>query len=330
MDSTGARWHAFVVTSGIPADGQGAAGVPLALDPALEEFARTRATLLGTDTRVVRVDLMQAGPDSAVLLLTLAGPPRQLVLKVAGPQADPGVDFERTASVSALARAAGAPVATALAADMSYRAGPWNYLLQEHVDGVEWRRVRPQLEPEQVTAAHRQIAAAVLAVQSVRLSSFGELNSAGEPACQDLVSALRRRAELRIRDESRRAVFSALLDREAHLLSDRQQPTLCHDDLHHDNLIFQPDRGGWRLVGLLDWDKAWAGPAESDIARMAFWDDMTGPGFWESYDALSPPRPGRAERALVYQLLWCLEYDVDTPRHLADTAALCRRLGLKL
>jgi len=38
---------------------------------------------------------------------------------------------------------------------------------------------------------------------------------------------------------------------------------------------------GWRLVALLDWDKAWAGPAESDVARMAFWDDMTGPGFWE-------------------------------------------------
>ncbi len=319
-----------MVTSVTPADGQRAAGAPLALDRALEEFARTRATMLGTDTRVARVNLMQAGPDSAVLLLTLARPPRQLVLKVAGPQAGGGVDFERTATVSALARAAGAPVATVLAADMSYRAGPWNYLLQEHVDGVEWRRVRPLLEPEQVTAAHRQIAAAVLSVQSVRLSSFGELNAAGEPAGQDLVSALRRRAELRIRDESRRDLFNALLDREGDLLADHDQPTLCHDDLHHDNLIFQAGPAGWRLVGLLDWDKAWAGPAESEIARMAFWDNMTGPGFWETYDTASPPRPGRAERALVYQLLWCLEYDVATPRHLADTAALCRRLGLKL
>ena len=79
---------------------------------------------------------------------------------------------------------------------------------------------------------------------------------------------------------------------------------------------------------MLDWDKAWAGPGESDIARMSFWDDMTGAGFWEVYDSVAPPAEGRSERALVYQLLWCLEYTVSTPRHLADTASVFRRLGI--
>jgi hypothetical protein len=50
----------------------------------------------------------------------------------------------------------------------------------------------------------------------------------------------------------------------------------------------------------------WAGPPEADVARMAFWDDMTGDGFWEVYKV--PPAEGRADRALIYQLLWCLEY----------------------
>jgi hypothetical protein len=33
------------------------------------------------------------------------------------------------------------------------------------------------------------------------------------------------------------------------------------------------------------------------------------------------------ERALI-QHLWSLEYRADTPRHRADTAALCRRFGV--
>jgi fructosamine-3-kinase len=84
------------------------------------------------------------------------------------------------------------------------------------------------------------------------------------------------------------------------------------------------------LVPDPSWDKAWAGPPESDVARMAFWDDMTGDGFWEFYNADVPPAEGRAERALIYQLLWCLEYLVSTPRHRADTASLCRRLGIAI
>jgi hypothetical protein len=206
----------------------------------------------------------------------------------------------------------------------------WSYLLQEHVEGVDWRGVRPQLDPRQLVAAHRQIATAVLAVQSVRFAGFGELDPGGEPVGADLGQALRRRAEQRIADPRRRAVFCELLEREADLLAgDRGTPTLCHDDLHHANVVFRAERGTWRLAGLLDWDKAWAGPAESDIARMAFWDDMTGPGFWEAYRAAVPSAEGEPERALVHQLLWCLEYPADTPRHRADTAALCRRLGLR-
>jgi hypothetical protein len=79
---------------------------------------------------------------------------------------------------------------------------------------------------------------------------------------------------------------------------------------------------------VLDWEKAWAGPDDSDLARMAFWDDMTGPGFWGAYRAAVPEDDGSARRALVHQLLWCLEYAVRTPRHQRDTAAVCAALGV--
>jgi aminoglycoside phosphotransferase (APT) family kinase protein len=106
--------------------------------------------------------------------------------------------------------------------------------------------------------------------------------------------------------------------------------TLCHDDLQHTNLIFRAGRGSWKLAAVLDWDKARAGPPESHVARMAFWDDMTGDGFRDVDKPEVPPAEERAERALIYQLLWCLEYPVSTPRHRADTASLCRRLGIAI
>ena len=49
---------------------------------------------------------------------------------------------------------------------------------------------------------------------------------------------------------------------------------------------------------------------------------MTGPGFWEVYRAAVPEAPGWPRRALLHQLLWCLEYDAPTQRHRADTAAV--------
>jgi aminoglycoside phosphotransferase (APT) family kinase protein len=300
------------------------------IDFDLEDFARTQVrAVLGSKSTVTRLEILQAGPEQSVFRLTLSGPPRRLVLKVAGPGTGP-INFERTATALSLARAAGVPVPAVLAVDTSYRSGPWSYLLQEHVDGVEWRSLRPLLTPEQVRTAHREIATAVLAIQSVSFTSFGELNTAGRPTGGDLLSALRRRAELRVADLNRRTTFLDVLDRKSSLFADQARSTLCHDDLQHTNLIFRPERGRWQLAAVLDWDKAWAGPPESDIARMSFWDDMTGAGFWEVYEAVAQPAEGHSERALVYQLLWCLEYPVTTPRHVADTASVYRRLGIEI
>ena len=162
------------------------------------------------------------------------------------------------------------------------------------------------------------------------VQQLGELNGVGQPAASDLLSALRRRAEIRIADEHARDSFNQLLDREAGLfVMGNQAPTLSHDDLHHANLIFHAAQGRWQLAGVLDWDKAWAGPAESDVARMAFWDDMTGPGFWEVYRAAVPMIDGRSERMLIYPLLWCLEYNETSTRHLIETNSLRGQLGIQ-
>ena len=232
-------------------------------DPALADFARGEVLRqLGRSSRISHVEVLQLGAHHAVLRLTVAASSRRLVLKASGPGDARPIDYERTAMVTALARAAGTPTPAVLAADTSCRAGPWRYLLVEHVEGLEWRQLRGRLDDAEVKSAHRQIASAVLAMQSVHFTSFGETDGMGQPAGDDLLTALRHRAELRIDRERDRDLFEYLLDREADLFQ-HQSSALCHDDLHHGNLIFQASPSGWRLAAVLDWDKAWAGPPES-------------------------------------------------------------------
>jgi aminoglycoside phosphotransferase (APT) family kinase protein len=297
----------------------------------LAELARAAVVeALGSRTWVRRVEALATAETSAVLLVTVDHPFRQLVFKALHLGATTPTDFARTAAVTERARSVGVPVAAVLAVDTSYRAGPWQYLLQEHVPGREWRHVRPLLGDDQVQTAHRQIAEVVLAIQSVRFDGFGELDRQARSAGGTLLDGLRRRAELRIPRPDHREAFFDLLDREQDLFAEPGPATLSHDDLHHGNVVFAAERDGWRLAGILDWDKAWAGPAESDVARLAFWDDMTGPAFWATYRAATPATPGEPRRALVHQLLWCLEYDLGSARHAADTAALGHRLDVRL
>ena len=285
-------------------------------------------TALGSDVQVADVASLQEGPDSGVLMVTLAAPARRVVVKIQGPQADHRIDYERTRTISAMAGAAGVPTAEVLAAGDLDGERPGRYLIQEHIDGVAWGLLRPRLGPEEIGAAQRQLAEAVHAVQSVSFDSFGEIDRNGRPGGQTLLDALRTRARLRITDPGAGALFERLLVRDADYFANPQPATLSHDDLHHDNVIFRAEEGGWRLAAVLDWDKAWAGPPESDLARMSLWDDMTGPGFWAVYPDPFLRDSAASHRALIHQLLWCLEYPYRTPRHLADTARLVDLLGI--
>lgn len=262
--------------------------------------------------------------NTAALRLTVAGE-RSVVVKLAATAAQPQIDLRRTAAAMAQAASVGVPVAAVLGAG---QAQGQQYLIMEHLDGDSWRELRPRLSAADLSQVYADLAAAITALQTLRFDSFGELDAQATPAGNDLLLALHRRTDLRVADPADRHRFHRLLEREAALLRDAGPPTLCHDDLHHRNVVFRPERDRWQLAGILDWDKCWAGPAESDLARMAFWDDMTGPGFWLAYRTSIPEADGYPERARIYQLLWCLEYPSTSARHRSDRAELAHRLRL--
>ena len=143
-------------------------------------------------------------------------------------------------------------------------------------------------------------------------------------------AALLERARRAIRPGRLRALFLTALNRHQDRLADVQEASLCHDDLHQHNILFRREGECWLLATILDFDKAWAGHRESDLARLDLWTGMTGPDFWSGYAQHCPVDPAYPRRRGLYQLLWCLEYARPTPKHEADTRRVCADLGLPL
>ena len=294
-------------------------------EPALAAWAREETVgALGDGVRPGPVGVLQRRQGALVLRVHVQGGP--VVLRLTRTDVARG-DDERTAAVVRLVRASGVPAPAVLATAPAMRAG-WRTSVEELVPGVPWAQVHGGLGRPAVKRVHEDLAAAVLALQAVRLAGFGELDRWARPAGVPLLDAIHGRIEQRVPPGAAQATARRLVAQEATLFRRDERPVLTHDDLHAANVLVRRTTTGWRLAALLDWEKVWAGPADADVARLALWDGMTGPGFWSVYRSAVPARDGDARRALVLQLLWCLEHDWPTPRHRADTSRLRAALGV--
>ena len=296
--------------------------------------ARLRELLrqaLGSQVELVDFKIGHQLADYVVLLVELRRPAAQVVVKLAGPEAPIACPFDRTARLHRLvATGTAIPMPEILAVDMSYRTVPWRYLIKRYIPGQEWAVVRRKMTPSELADAYREIGSAVAQLHAIDFPAFGELAPDGtvlNPA--PFAATLAGRARHFIQSERLRDLFLTVLAQRADLFDDVGAPRLCHEDLHEHNILFQHTEGRWHLATILDFDKAWAGHCESDLARLEFWRGMMAPEFWETYASVHTLDPRYPPRRLVYQLLWCLEYAEPTAVHLADTRRVCTALGLE-
>ena len=286
--------------------------------------------ILGTRVELAGCQIANQQCDCLVLILQLRHPSTKVVAKLAGPEMPLTAAFERTAMLQRLVVThTSIPMPEVLAVDMSCQAWPWRYLIQTYIPGQEWAAARRQMNGEELSDAYRQIGSAVAQLHVIHLRAFGELAADGNvQGDEPYLAALGEHARSIIRSARLREMFFSALERQRPLFLDVRGASLCHEDLHKHNIVFRRDQGGWRLATILDFDKAWAGHHETDLARLELWRDMTSTEFWGPYEAICPIAPLYRERRAIYQLLWCLEYARSTAEHLADTQRLCRELGL--
>ena len=190
--------------------------------PAVEAWVRDEAAAaLGAPVRTVR--LLHRRDGALVLRVDVAD--GAVVLRLTSPEAARG-DDERTTAVVARVRAARGAGAAVLATQPALRPS-WRVSVEEHVDGTPWRDVCGATTEREAQAVHEDLAAAVLALRSLRLEGFGELDRAGRPAGLPLPAALHARVDLRVPPGPARATAHELLAREAAVFDDDDRRSWC-------------------------------------------------------------------------------------------------------
>ncbi|MGC9358054.1 MAG: phosphotransferase family protein [Anaerolineae bacterium] len=286
--------------------------------------------VMGSRVELVGYEICKQRHDYLVLCVRLQRPSVEAVVKLAGPEAPIACPFERAAALHRLVRArTSIPMPEVIGVDVSYQKWPWRYLIKEHVTGDEWVNVRHQMDGEQLVSAYRQLGSAVAELHTIRFPAFGDLDAEGQVrGGQTYLAALRERATHFIAGARLRDYFFSVLDQFAPLFDGVDNATLSHEDLHGYNILFENRRGRWYLTTILDFDKAWAGYRETDLARLDLWRGMTNEDFWRAYEEIQPIEPLYVQRRPIYQLFWCLEYAQPTTEHLADTQRVCQELGV--
>jgi len=283
----------------------------------------------GPACRIADTTYQTRAEDYVVLLARLEQPALEVIIKLAGPRAPVACPFDRMAAIARLVRThTTVPVFGVVAVDVSYRQYPWRYMVATHLQGKRWNEVWPTLDAAQLEQAYRQLGDAVARIHNIPFAEFGELAAdATLPFGSSYTQALFVRARRHIHDSRLAERYIALVQEYAAAFTD-VSPGLTHEDLNPNNVLFSQEQGVWKLAGIVDFDNAWAGCPESDLARMEFWRGMMGPGFGEAYTALRAVSPQYPQRRLLYQLLWCLEYAKWTPQHREDTRRVCGLLGV--
>jgi aminoglycoside phosphotransferase (APT) family kinase protein len=294
----------------------------------LDSLPQLLMQTFGSDATNASYQVLNQHEDYCVLLVDLGRPSSKVIVKLAGRGSTMDADFERTAFLHKLVRTeTRVPIAEILAVDSSYQTFPWRYLIQSHLSGTIWAELAPQLDAKQKYGAFEQMGDAVGQLHSIQFPTFGSVES--DAGVISFIDALLQRAERTIQWKAPFERFVDVVRTRSQLFETVHQAVLCHDDLHHYNLLFQHEQANWKLAAILDFDKAWAGHSETDLARLDFWDNMMGDGFRAAYMAQHKIEAAYEERKLIYQLLWCLEYAATTPRHLADLQRLAHTLNIK-
>jgi len=294
---------------------------------AVEDVLRV---VLSPQCHVDGARVLQADGGYCVLRVELREPDRTVVVKLCDPGDPRAGGFARAAAFARLVlEHTDVPTFNVIAADISGRDWPWAYLITSQLEGQRWNEVTPFLEPGEQRQLCEQLGRAVGGLHSLRFSCHGAMGMDGAIVlAASYLDALAAWAEQHIADRDHAALFLRLFQERAELFVDIEPPQLTHEDLNPNNLLVRDEGGRWRLTGVLDFDKAWAGCGESDLARLELWRGMTGDAFWQGYISTLPIPAGYSDRRALYQLLWCLEYARPTPEHIADTAAVCAALGI--
>jgi len=259
-------------------------------------------------------------------------PTMRLIVKLEQPGERPNRHFDAMAAIARLVRSQTCvPTFEVVAVDVSRQTWPWTYLIVTEVRGATWHELYPRLDTASRLIAQRQIGTAAAQLHALRFDAFGHIGADGAVVeGATVLPALERRARQRLTTPRFLRCMLEVLDRRAHLFDDVATPTLCHEDLNSNNLVFEVRNGRPELTGILDFESAWASTGESDLARLELWRLSAGAAVREGYAEVAPVAATYGARRPLLQLLWCLEFAQDhrSADHQLLTDSVCDELAV--
>ena len=288
--------------------------------------------VVGTHT-VVRVNHWHVRrEDYVVASVETQQPALRLIVKMEVPGERPNRHLDAMAAIARLVRSqTSVPTFDVVAVDTTRQQWPWEYLVVTELAGLTWMELYPGLQSAAREEGQRQTGRAAGQLHSLRFESFGQIGPHGSVVDGTAVlPALRRRAQQRLTKPRHLAVMLETLETHEDLFADLSTSTLCHEDLNPNNLVFTIRDGLPELVGILDFESAWASTGESDLARLELWWMMAGTAVRQGYSEVAPISAEYMMRRPLFQLLWCLEYAEHraSVEHQALTNGVCAELGV--
>jgi aminoglycoside phosphotransferase (APT) family kinase protein len=225
------------------------------------------------------------------------------------------------------------PTFDVVAVDVSRREWSWNVLVVTELAGETWAQMHPRMDEVQRATAQRQLGRAAAQLHTLNFTAYGELGLEADSRVAGQsgpMAALAARAERRLRTPRFLDYFRQGLDGHGPVLEAALGPRLCHEDLNPYNLLFELHNEEPILTGVLDFESAWAGLPESDLARLELWRLTRGTALRDGYAEAGCISDTYVGRRPLLQLLWCLEYaEYDASmQHQLDTRAVCDELGI--
>lgn len=302
------------------------------LDPG--EIAALVSAAFGSAARVTSARTADGGMYNAGYHLDLSGGgPARAFLKAAPPDAMPCLTHERglmRAEIETLRRVATAGVGAApavLFADTGRRIVDRDVVFLEHLPGTLLSET--EIPPAEAPSLRRQVGALVAGVQGVEGPAFGYPHIAAlqaptwRAAFSLMLDAVFADAE-RLGVDPPLSPYRTRFEARLVLLEAVTRPSLVHYDLWDGNILVARGEGGWRVTGLIDWERAFHGDPLAELANMSFHtpgmaldpDVIAG---WASVAPLEIDTDARRRVALYRAYLWLIMLIEAGPRGFLET-----------
>jgi aminoglycoside phosphotransferase (APT) family kinase protein len=281
-----------------------------------DEVERLAAGILGTSSVTATHLPIGFGSEN----WRIAGPAGDYVLKI-GPL-DTAAKWASAHSAHALATSVGVPVAPLV--HFSVR-DTGVVRMYEWVAGTSPAAIAG--DPAARARFLTELGAAVAALHSIDIDGFSSRLDGSAPVFASWDAYVEYRVE-QIRERSRGSpaldaptveAACAAISELAHAVADVATPTLCHRDLHADNLVAGADGA---LVAIIDWDQSEAWDAAGDTFKLDFmlFSQLDGGVeiFRRAYERRMPRPPLWAERVRLVDLLETLNTLANTTGESVD------------